>query len=398
MAGSMKERSPGVWRLRVFTGRDPRTGHPQQLHETFRGTEAAAKKRLAKLVTQVDEGKFDRTKATVSQLLDRWLANIEGERSPTTIRDYRGAIEHAIRPAIGAMKLAKLGPDNLDAWYQYWLAEEIRPAAGDAPAAFRTPTTVRKYHAIISAALQQALKWGWVGENVAKRASPPSARRQHLTIPTPEELQAMVRAGEAKEPSLGTAIALAALTGARRGELCALRWTDVALGRLTIGRSIIVTKGKIIEGPTKTHQVRVIALDALADGVLAARRQQVEDIARRAEAALQSDGFILSPRADGARPMLPDTLTHWFGDLMEDMEFPYHLHQLRHFSVTTALGAGVDVRTVAARHGHADARMTLQVYAHAIGASDQQAAEALGRALTPQEADVADLEEHFRSA
>ncbi len=383
MAGSMKERSPGVWRLRVFTGRDARTGNPQQLHETFRGTEAAAKKRLAVLVGKVEDGKFDRTKATMSQLLDRWLANIEGERSSTTIRDYRGAIEHAIRPALGSTKVAKLGPDQLDAWYQHWLTEEVRAATDDRAAERRSTTTVRKYHAIISAALQQALKWGWVAENVAKRASPPTARRQHLTIPTPEELQAMVRAGEAKEPALGTAIALAALTGARRGELCALRWSDVSPGRLAIARSITVTKGTVHEGPTKTHQVRVIALDALGDGVIKARRKEAERVARRAKTTLEPDGFILSPRGDGARPMLPDTLTHWFGDLMEDMKLPYHLHQLRHFSVTTALGAGVDVRTVAARHGHADARMTLQVYAHAIGASDQLAAEALGRALTP---------------
>lgn len=383
MAGSMTERSPGVWRLRVFLGRDPVTGRPIQSHETFRGTTRQAAKRLAKLVTDVEEGKVDCATATVGQLLDHWLANIEAERSPSTIRDYRGAIAHAIRPALGSIRLRRLAPDVLDSWYRRWATEEIRPATDDRPAKIRSATTVRKYHAILSAALAQGVKWGWLATNPAKRTSPPSASRLHMTVPTPAELQQIVHAAEKKDPVLGTAIALAALTGCRRGEVCGLRWSDVLPDALRIERSVAVVNGVVREGSTKTHQVRTIALDALAVSVLKARRKMVDRIAREAETAVVPDGFVLSHRADCATPVPPDSMTHGFAALMAKLKMPYHLHQLRHFAATTAIGAGVDIRTVAGRLGHADASTTLRIYAHVLQAQDRLAAEALGRALMP---------------
>jgi integrase len=58
--------------------------------------------------------------------------------------------------------------------------------------------------------------------------------------------------------------------------------------------------------------------------------------------------------------------------------WPFRFHDLRHFSVTTLIGAGVDVRTVADRHGHARATMTLDRYAHALPERDRAAAGILG--------------------
>ena len=78
-AGSMTEREPGVWRLRVYTGRDG-AGRPLQNHQTFRGGERAAAKELAKLVSKVESGQFERTRATVGDLLDKWLEHIEDKR------------------------------------------------------------------------------------------------------------------------------------------------------------------------------------------------------------------------------------------------------------------------------------------------------------------------------
>ena len=55
-----------------------------------------------------------------------------------------------------------------------------------------------------------------------------------------------------------------------------------------------------------------------------------------------------------------------------------HFHELRHFSATTAIAAGSDVRTVAGRLGHADPALTLRVYAHALEARDRELANVLG--------------------
>lgn len=375
MAGTMRERSPGVWQLRAYLGKDPLTGNPIQAARTFRGTGPAAKKALARLVTEVDDQKFDRTRATVGQLLDRWLANLD--LKPSTLRDYRSAIDHAIRPALGDIRLSKLESDVLDAWYRRCLTEEVSPGV------IRSSTTVRKYHSILRAALRQAVKWKWIESNPAERATPPKAVRGQTTAPSPEALLRLLADADAHDPVLATAIALAALTGARRGELCALRWSDVDGGRLVIARSISHDKGVRTEGDTKTHQVRVVALDPIAQEVLARRWGEVEQLSKAADSPLVPDPYILSYRADGGQSINPDTLTGGFRRCAKRCGLTHHFHELRHYAATELFAQGVDPRTIAGRLGHADASVTARIYAHVIEARDQEAAAILGRTLTP---------------
>ena len=133
----------------------------------------------------------------------------------------------------------------------------------------------------------------------------------------------------------------------------------------------------------------------------------MRELSERAESPLVTDPYLLSYNANGGLPASPDTLTHGFGKLCEMMElpalkrlrktepkakrtdlapserWPFRFHDLRHFSVTTLIAAGVDVRTVADRHGHARATMTLDRYAHALPERDRVAADILGEAFTP---------------
>lgn len=373
MAGSMAERSAGVWRLRVFVGRDPITDSPIQVHRTFRGTEAAAKKALARLVTEAEDGKFDRSRITMGELLDKWLAHIEPERTPATIAGYRGKIEYRIRPALGNKKVSKLGAADLDAWYAQWRQDGLAPA------------TVRQLHAIIRASLHQAFRWGWVDVNRALQASPPQIKTAEMKVPSPAELMALMAVAQQTDPMLAAAIALAANTGARRGELCALRWSDFNLFRRTlrISRSVTLVNGELHIGDTKTHQARTIGLDNQAVRVMIARWRAMTDLSARADSPLVDDPYVLSRRADGAEPCKPDGLSHAFKALCRSLGMDYHLHELRHFSATTAIAGKVDMVTVAGRLGHSDASVTARVYAHVLEAQDREAAKILGRALTP---------------
>src|SRR6185437_5540622 len=131
----MVQRSEGVWRLRVFVGRNPVTGNPVQIHRTFKGTETQAKKALARLVTEADDGKFSKETVTLGELFDRWLENVE--HTPATEAGYRSKIEHRIRPALGAKRLAQLDSADLDFWYRHWEHKEGL-----------SPATVRQLHAI----------------------------------------------------------------------------------------------------------------------------------------------------------------------------------------------------------------------------------------------------------
>jgi integrase len=396
--GTMRERPAGSghWQLRAFAGPDPVTGKPRQVSRTFTGTEKQAGKELARLVNEVAEGKFTGTTATVGQLLDRWLEVTEGDRQrPRTAYENRRKIEARIRPKLGHIKLSKLDAAALDQAYGEWRAEGLSPA------------TVHKYHSILSAACRQAVKWGWIDSAPTARATPPTPERKEMVVPTPERLSELLKVADTEDPVTATAVALAALTGARRGELVALKWSDVDLagGSLKIARSLTVAEGQQHTGPTKTHAARQIALDAICVEVLRRRWDYMVDLAGRAESSLVEDPYVLSYNANGGLAASPDTFTHRFAELCEKMEdpalkrlrkkqpdakradlapkdrWPYRFHDLRHFSVTTLIAGGVDIRTVAERHGHARATMTLDRYAHALPERDRAAADLMGSVL-----------------
>jgi len=312
-------------------GDDPLTGNPRQVHRTFKGTEREAARALAALVTESEGDKVDRSAATVGQLLDLWLEHLERNgRRPTTIRVARYKIERRIRPALGNVALSKLTADTLDRCYDAWEREGLAPA------------TVRSYHAVLSSALHQGVRWHWISSNPAENATASSANGSPASVPTPEEVSKLVSAAEGEDPVLATAIALAALTGARRGELVALRWSDIApdLTHLTISRSISVVDGVTYEGPTKSHQVRHLALDDLCAGVLAQRRGFQESLCADADSPLVEDPFVLSYKAHAGTPVSGDTISHRFQALASRLNVNCRFHDLRHFSVTTLLRQG----------------------------------------------------------
>jgi integrase len=394
--GTMRERSPGHWELRAFTGPDPITGKPKQATRTFVGGERAAAKALGVLVAEVDAGKFKPMTATVGQLLDQWLEAGRTSQRPRTLQENERKIDTRIRPALGDVRLGKLDAAKLDATYRAWLDDGLSPA------------TVHKYHCILSAALRQAVKWGYIDVAPTARATPPRVPKPTMKVPTSNQLSKLVKRAENMDPVVASAIALAALTGARRGELIALRWSDLDLmtGRVNISKSLTVANNTQHIGPTKTHAARDIALDPIAVEVLKRRWAYMVDLSERAKSPLVDDPYVLSYNANGAVPVNPDSLSHGFNKVCREMElpalkllreykpkakhadlpmgerWPFRFHDLRHFSVTTLIAAGVDVRTVADRHGHARATMTLDLYAHALPERDREAANLMGATLS----------------
>lgn len=375
MRGSMTERKPGVWLLRVSTGAYTAKGSAVQKSRTFHGGRREAETELGRFVSEVvAEREFNKGHGvTVTALLDRWLAHVAAERTPQTLHSYRLKIEGRLKPVLGPVRLDRLTAAQIDRAMADWSAEGLSPA------------TVRQLYAILGAALHQAHRWGWVAEIATRRASPPSVRRKPGGVPTPDQLRALiVRAEQVADGGvLAAAIALAAATGCRRGELCALRWSDIDLvsGTVTVARSLGWVNGELTEGETKTHQVRRLAVDEFGLSIVRARMAAQRTTAALAGVALDGDPYLLSRSARGALPCLPDGLTHGFGRVARALGMPYHFHQLRHWAATTALSEGHDVRTVAGRLGHADASTTLRVYAHVVEARDQELAGTLGRAL-----------------
>lgn len=361
-----REKSPGVWEVRLEVGRDPLTNRRKQKSETVHGTKREAQKVLNKLVAEADEGKHNTTDATFRQVAERWMSMAEGDLSPTTIRRYRGLLDRHIYPAIGDRPAHKIKATELDDLYQGLISRK-----GLAPA------TVRQVHATIRKAMNQAVKWDWVASNPATKTTPPKVPKSEITPPSIEQVQALIALANEAYPQFGRFLHLAVTTGARRGELIALRWerVDFDAGTLVISRSVVETKKGLIEKDTKTHSIRKIALDDQTLSVLTTQRDLMTDLATKAEAKLTQSSFVFSADPGGAVPWKPDHVTKTFQRFRDELDFgTVRLHDLRHFAATTLLTSGVPVRTVSGRLGHANAATTLGTYAHFATESDRNAA------------------------
>ena len=186
-----------------------------------------------------------------------------------------------------------------------------------------------------------------------------------------------------RDAALACLLRLAAVTGARRGELCALRWSDLDRTSLRISRSLYGSRqDQLMEKDTKTHAVRRVSLDPETLEVVIGHRNQCRLRAKACGLRLPENAFIFSSEPSGTLPWRPGRVTLAFSRLCTELGVSnVRLHDLRHFAATQLLAAGVPVRTVAGRLGHANAATTLNVYAHVLESSDEDAAGVLGRLL-----------------
>jgi integrase len=322
---------------------------------------------------------------TFGEYLDEWLTHATDSYSPSTVRGYRShidqikLIEISPRKKLGAIELRKLTAQNLDAAYAKWLKGG------------KSQATVRHRHNVIGVALAQAVRWGKLPTDISDKAAPPPLR----TRPIPRVLSTTVREfiteAEKRNPTLVAAIALAAVLGARRGELCGLRWSDVAADDvLAIERSAKKNlEGAVTMGDVKNHQPRYLALDVFALAVLRQHRASMEELARAHGVVLSEDAYVLTPTIrsryfdpTGRTPLPPDYITHAHRDAAAALGLKVRFHDLRHFAATELIAAKVDPKTAAGRLGH-DPIVLMKTYAALVDENDREAANVLGRVLGP---------------
>ena len=374
MSGSMWSPASGVWIARVDAGRDPVSGKRRQISRTIKGSKREAQKVLNEMAVKVDRGQFTGTSTTFAQLIQRWLDLAKSDLSPTTLRRYQNLLKNHILPALGNLPVKNIQTIDLDQLY-YGLTNRVGLASA----------TVRQIHAIIRRAFRQAVLWGWIATNPAVNATPPRLTKPDLSPPNVAQVAELLHAASEIDPELGNFLHLAATTGARRGELCALRWSNVdsSLKTLTIEHSIIEVLGGIVEKDTKTHTSRRISIDEGTLAVLEAQRNLATERASASGLDLRGDAYVFSREPDGQIAWNPGAVTKRFAILRRTLGFDeIRLHDLRHFAATRLMAAGVPVRTVSGRLGHANPSTTLSVYSHFVEASDQEAANVMGQLVT----------------
>lgn len=363
------------WRLRVYAGLDPVTGRGRFRERGMRGTKRDAEAALRKLAREVDEGRHRSTDGTVGFLLDRWIAHGAPSWSPTTLDSYTSNVRRHIRPALGDVPLSKLDAAMLDAFYDRLRGEGLASA------------TVRKNHNIIRRALVQAVRWGWINANPAALAEPPKVTQHEIVPPTGDQVDAVMELVAGLDADLATFLAVSSGTGARRGEVCGLREGDFDPDEATllIARAVVPSGAGIHVKGTKTDRQRRIALDPGTAAALSVHIERIHKRAAEAGGRMIPNPYLFGRRVDGATPPKPATISQaWKRRCARAGVEGVRLHDLRHRHISVLLAAGVDVRTVGGRAGHANAAVTLKVYGHMMPAADRRAADMWGEITGPK--------------
>jgi integrase len=250
-----------------------------------------------------------------------------------------------------------------------------------------SPKTIRNIHAILSGAFSCAVRWEWIDRNPAASAQPPKARYRPPSSPSPADVGAVITT--ARESGLDL-VALypwvAAITGARRGELCALQWADIDLEAqvVHVASGYLVRAGQKLRKDTKTHQDRSLAVDRATCELL---REQKDRVAARLSGVglgLDPSAYVFSNDPAGVIPWNPDWATHKVSDLAAEAGIKLNVKALRHYTASQLLAGGIDLRNTAARLGHGSGgATTLRHYADPVSEVDRRAAAYLAQLTAP---------------
>jgi integrase len=376
-AGHIRPRGPGSWELKYDIGRDPITGNRTIKYRTIRGTKRDAQRALRELLGQVDKGQHvDPGKITLGEWLTTWLEEARHVCSGKTHERYTEIVNKHLVPALGAIALAKLAPVHLQKYYSDALASGRRDGKGGLSA-----QTVRHHDRVLNVALKRARALRLIATNPVEDVSPPKVERKELQVLDTDETAKLL--GAARTTRSYVPIALALATGLRRGELLALRWSDVDLeaGSLRVVQSLEQTdEGLRFKAPKTKRSRRTIALPAAAVELL--QRHKAEQAKERLALGIgKNTGGLVFTQISG-EPVKPDAFTKEFGRLVKRAGVqPITFHGLRHTHITNLLQVGVHPKVASERAGHASVAITLDVYSHVTAGMQEDAAARIDAGL-----------------
>ncbi len=377
MKGHIRQRSPGSWEIKYDAGRDPETGKRQIKFKTVRGAKRDAQRALRDAINAVEDGGYaDPGKLTVGDWLTKWLDLARNEVSPKTAERYAEIVDKHLVPALGPLPLGKLRAVHVEAYYAKALKEGRRDGTGGLSA-----QTVRHHDRVLNVAMKRARALKLIATNPIEDVTHPKVEPEEIEHLDPSDAVKLLRT--AAGTRLHVPIFLALATGIRRGELLALRWSDLDLdrGNLTVAQAIEQTKaGLRFKLPKTKRSRRVIALSPSVVDLL--RAHKVQQARERLALGLGKDNLgLVFTRLDGSI-INPRNFSKEFSRLVARAGVrPVSLHGLRHTHFTNLLREGVHPKIASERAGHASVAITMDIYSHAVPGLQEDAALRIDGAL-----------------
>lgn len=277
---------------------------------------------------QAVRGSVAPSRMTVADYLRRWLSDcIEGQRAAGTVESYNDIVQRAIG-RIGSVRLEKLGPLDLQAHVTALIRET-------------SPATANHHATVLSIALRQAVRWGYLAKNPLEAVTRPQVPPFEPRVMDEEEARLFL--ARTRRESRYFPVYLAAITtGMRMGELLALTWdrVDLPARRIAVVRSKTAAGRRLVSIPEVLVEVLRRIEGQPAERVFPYSDQQVRyDFRRYAPAGMR-------------------------------------FHDLRHSHASHLMGRGIPAKVVSERLGHSGIGITLDLYSHVLPGMERQAAEA----------------------
>ena len=370
--GSIIEKGEGKWLVRVFVGRDD-SGKRRYRSKAVQGGKRAARKALTALLAEKDAGRLPlvRPSATVDEWLDVWLETVARPSvRERTFWDYEADLRRYARPHLGGGRLDRLTPADV----RRWLVRLREQGLG--------ARTIKRAHATLRAALEEAVSDGLLRDNPAR------ARLVRKALPSVEPSEPATLGEADIEPfvdactsdPLGALYMLMGFGGLRPSEALAVRWADLNGDTVSIRRVAVDKPGRPLHyAPPKTAKSRrAVVLPEVVVHELAAHRKR--QAAERLAAPEWEDGDLIFADERGA-PLRQDPVRRRWNRLRDAVGLPPGLtpYGLRHSAATMLLAAGVPLKIVSERLGHSTITLTGDTYSHVHESMQREAADALQR-------------------
>lgn len=369
--GTIAKRSDGRYAPAIHVTRPDGTRGRKWIYGRTR-TEVANK--LATLAQRVAAGAVMPTRSpTLSDYLNYWMTEVvEPKLRPTSVSKYRTAVELYLRPGLGQQRIDKLTVATVQRFLNG------RRATGD------SVQKLRMIREVLSSALGRAVREELVVRNVAQLTTLPSEQRPRRQAWTAAQARTFLAA--ARKDPLYPAFLLGVVYGLRRGEIAALRWTDIDFtqNRVTVDATLVRVGGQLVRGPTKTAAgERQLPLVPLARNALTAQRARHLDQRVAAGDDWHDTGHVFTTRT--GRPVEPRNISRSFDRLVGSCDLPRIVfHDLRRTAATLLKDLGVPARDAQMILGHSHINVTLGIYSEVFDSSLDTALMRMNNTLGPQ--------------
>lgn len=248
--------------------------------------------------------------------------------------------------------------------------------------------TVLEHHRLISTVLHQAEKENLVAFNAAAKATPPAPQKKEPNYFQPETVYAILDAADKEPLKYRAFVYLCVVTGARRGEIAALKWdkVDLTTGRIDIDLNLLYSpKHGIYEDSTKSGEKRPLKIPLEVVNILKQLRKQQTETRLRVGEYWTDTGYIFT--RDNGQHMNPQTWTGWMDDFSKRHQLPHvNPHAFRHTAASVLISKHTDIVTVSKLLGHASPDTTAKYYSHMIEAAKAAASDTITDVLLRKQA------------